>query len=673
MGFAFSNLFGRFFGNAGSRFIATSFLFLSFFLSCFAFYEVAIAGSVCQVNLCNWVNSELLVAQWSFYFDTMTVVMLLVVTSVSSLVHLYSIEYMSDDPHQGRFFGYLSLFTGFMLLLVSADNFLIMFLGWEGIGLASFLLISFWCNRIQAGKSAIKAMLVNRVGDLGLVLALCTVFITFKTLDYSVVFGLVPEAVGLKTSFLSMELDRFTIIAFFLFWGALGKSAQLGLHVWLPDAMEGPTPVSALIHAATLVTAGVFLIIRCSFIFEHTQTALLIVSIFGALTAFFASSVGIVQNDIKRVIAFSTCSQLGYMIFACGLSQYSIAFFHLANHALFKALLFLSAGSIIHGFGDEQDMRRFGNLLKVFPVAYVMILVGSIALGGIPFFTGFYSKDAILGAAITNCSANSQFAFLLGILAASCTAFYSTRLMFYTFVNKANSFKVNMENAHESTFRTWVPLLLLGFGSIFGGFLMRDMFLGFGSPFFGNAIFSLYQPVILDFEFLSPLMKNIPLFLTLFGIGLAFTLLKADFSIKNHSPVIFDIKTQDDSKSLISSKSFRTLYTFLSKKWHFDQIVNEFFVHKTMMFSYKNTFILIDKGLIERANPLGLSYTFDVLKKNVAYLHSGAINHYLLALLSFFIIIFFFSLWKIFINSVFFFLLISYGIFSFSASIWARV
>jgi len=597
----------------------------------------------------------------------------MVVSSVSSLVHIYSIEYMVDDPHQGRFMGYLSLFTGFMLLLVSADNFLIMFLGWEGIGLASFLLISFWCNRIQAGKSAVKAMLVNRVGDLGLVLAIASIFLTFKTLDYSVVFALSSCAVDMKTSFLSLELDRSTIIAFFLFFGAVGKSAQLGLHVWLPDAMEGPTPVSALIHAATLVTAGVFLIIRCSFIFEHSSTSLLIVSVMGALTAFFASSVGVVQNDIKRVIAFSTCSQLGYMIFACGLSQYSIAFFHLANHALFKALLFLSAGSVIHGFGDEQDLRRFGNLIKIFPVAYVMILVGSIALTGIPFFTGFYSKDAIVGAAFTHGSTNGHFAFLLGILAASCTAFYSTRLLFYAFINRTNSLKVLMENAHESTYRTLIPLVLLGVGSIFFGFFARDMFLGFGSPFFGNAIYSLYQPVILDFEFTSPLIKNIPLFLTLFGTGLAFVLLKINLGNETYSSILFTDTPQGNANSVTSWKSFRMLYTFLSKKWHFDQIVNEALVHKTMLFSYQTTFMLIDKGLIERANPLGLSFLFDTLKKNVSYLHSGAINHYLLTALSFLIVIFLFSLWKVFVGNAFFFLLVSYGFLCFCVTLWVKM
>ena len=349
--------------------------------------------------------------------------MLLVVSGVSSLVHVYSTEYLSTDPHQGRFMGYLSLFTGFMLVLVSADNLLVMFFGWEGIGLASFLLIGFWYTRIQASKSAIKAMIVNRVGDLGLALGISLIFLTFKSIDYLVIFGLAPKVINISFLFLSFELDSLTIISFLLFWGALGKSAQIGLHIWLPDAMEGPTPVSALIHAATLVTAGVFLIIRCSILFENSNV-LFIVTLIGALTAFFASSVGLVQNDLKRVIAYSTCSQLGYMVFAAGLSNYSIAFFHLANHALFKALLFLSAGCVIHGVSDEQDMRKMGSLIKFFPVSYTMILIGSLALVGFPYLTGFYSKDAILEVAIAKHSLVANFAHLLGCLAAFCTSFY---------------------------------------------------------------------------------------------------------------------------------------------------------------------------------------------------------------------------------------------------------
>ena len=391
--------------------------------------------------------------------------MLLVVSGVSSLVHVYSTEYLSTDPHQGRFMGYLSLFTGFMLVLVSADNLLVMFFGWEGIGLASFLLIGFWYSRIQAGKSAIKAMIVNRVGDLGLALGISAIFLTFKSVDYLVIFGLTSEAINESINFLSFEVDSLTIIAFLLFWGALGKSAQIGLHIWLPDAMEGPTPVSALIHAATLVTAGVFLVIRCSVIFENSNV-LFIVTLIGALTAFFASSVGLVQNDLKRVIAYSTCSQLGYMVFAAGLSNYSIAFFHLANHALFKALLFLSAGCVIHGVSDEQDMRKMGSLVKFFPLSYTMILIGSLALVGFPYLTGFYSKDAILEVAIAKHTPVANFAHLLGCLAAFCTSFYSFRLAYLAFINNTNAYKQYIPHVHEAPILMVLPLLFLSLGAI---------------------------------------------------------------------------------------------------------------------------------------------------------------------------------------------------------------
>lgn len=365
-------------------------------------------------------------------------------------------------------------------------------------------------------------MLVNRVGDLGLVLAICAIFLTFKTVDYNVVFALSPCAIGSSFSFLSFELDRLSVITFLLFFGAMGKSAQIGLHIWLPDAMEGPTPVSALIHAATLVTAGVFLIIRCSFLFEQSPSILFFVTIIGSLTAFFASSVGLVQNDLKRVIAYSTCSQLGYMVFACGLSHYSIALFHLANHALFKALLFLSAGSIIHGLMDEQDLRKMGGLIKIFPLAYVMIFIGSLALTGIPFFTGFYSKDAILEIAFARYDFSGGFAYFLGCCAAFCTAFYSCRLMFLAFINSPNSFKHYQVLAHEPSLRMLIPLFVLGFGSIFSGFFFKEFFVGLGTPFFNNSIFVFLTPVSLDGEFLSPFIKNIPFFFTMSGFLLSF-------------------------------------------------------------------------------------------------------------------------------------------------------
>ena len=348
IGFCITGLFGRHIGPKGSAIITTGCLIVSFFLSLFAFYEVGLMGSSVYVRLATWVSSEVLLINWGFLFDSLTVVMCVVVTFVSSLVHLYSVEYMSHDPHLPRFMSYLSLFTFFMLILVTADNFIQMFLGWEGVGLCSYLLINFWFTRVQANKAAIKAMIINRIGDFSLIIGILIMFVNFKSVDYATVASLTPFFKTQNINFLNMDFNILSLICVFLFLGAVGKSAQLGLHTWLPDAMEGPTPVSALIHAATMVTAGVFLIARTSFIYEHAPDILQFVAILGASTAFFASSVGLLQNDLKRVIAYSTCSQLGYMIFSCGLSNYSVGIFHLANHAFFKALLFLGAGAVIH-------------------------------------------------------------------------------------------------------------------------------------------------------------------------------------------------------------------------------------------------------------------------------------------------------------------------------------
>lgn len=625
-------------------------------LSLLAFYESAISGSVCSFILLSWINIELLVTPWAFCFDSISTTMLLVVCSVSSLVHLYSTEYMLTDPHASRFMGYLSLFTGFMLVLVTSDNFLVMFFGWEGIGLASYLLISFWHTRIQAGKSAIKAMLVNRVGDLGLALSICATFLTFKTLDYSIVFSLASFASESNFSFLSFNADRLSIITFFIFWGALGKSAQIGLHIWLPDAMEGPTPVSALIHAATLVTAGIFLIIRCSALFEECPTVLSIITIMGSLTAFFAASVGLVQNDLKKVIAYSTCSQLGFMMFACGLSHYSIALFHLANHALFKALLFLSAGCIIHGLLDEQDLRKMGGMIRLLPISYTMVLIGSLALVGFPFLTGFYSKDVVLEVALSSPSFVGSFAHWLGCIAAFCTSFYSFRLIFLTFINNSNSNKVYVENAHEAPIAMVLPLMFLAFGSIFWGFFSKDLFIGVGTPLFLTSITTSFENlVLLEAEFAPSLLKNIPFILTLLGALLSFFLINCSITSKS---VIFDYKI---------GFFYRTLYSFLIKKWHFDQIGNEFVIHKLMNFGYNVSFQTLDKGSIEVFGAFGSSLKFWDISKSLSKIHSGMIFHYsfvmlfsILCLLSWFII---FNLnWSI--NSLIILLIFSYSIFS---------
>ena len=617
-----TNLLGRLVGITGSCILATSAIFSSFALALFAFIEVALYDSIVILKLFNWLDIELLVSSWSFLFDTLSVIMLMVVTGVSSLVHLYSIEYMHGDPNQGRFMGYLSLFTFFMLVLVTADNFLVMFFGWEGIGLASFLLISFWSNRIQAGKSAIKAMLVNRIGDVGLSLGICAIFLEFKSIDYTIVFSLTPLVVDSSVSFLCFELDKLSIITFLLFWGALGKSAQIGLHLWLPDAMEGPTPVSALIHAATLVTAGIFLIIRCSILFENSYTSLTIVSIFGSVTAFFAASVGLVQNDLKRVIAYSTCSQLGYMAFACGLSHYSVALFHLANHALFKALLFLSAGCVIHGIQDEQDLRRMGGLVRLLPLSYTMIMIGSLALVGFPFLTGFYSKDAILEIALVTPCFIGNFSHWLGCLAALFTSFYSFRLMFLAFINQANGYKTYIEEVHDAPIKMILPLVLLGFGSIFWGFISRDLFIGLGSSFFGSSIF-IFQDnwLLIDSEFSLAILKNIPLMFTILGLILSFLLINCTITSKH---AIFSYKI---------GWLYRSIFIFLSKKWHLDQIANSIVTIKAMNFGYRASFQIADKGAIETFGPYGVAINILRTAKNLVGFHSGYVFHYSLVMI----------------------------------------
>jgi proton-translocating NADH-quinone oxidoreductase chain L len=387
--------------------------------------------------------------------------MLVVVTFISTLVHLYSVEYMEKDPHLYRFMSYLSLFTFFMLMLITANNFLQLFLGWEGVGVSSYLLINFWFTRLQANKAAIKAMLVNRMGDFSLLLGIFTIIFSFNSLDYDIIFSLVPLYVNYTVLIYTFEIPLIDLICVLLFLGAMGKSAQLGLHTWLPDAMEGPTPVSALIHAATMVTAGVFLLARCSYFFEFSPISLNFIVLIGATTAFFAATVGLFQNDMKKVIAYSTCSQLGYMIFACGLSSYDVGLFHLYNHAFFKALLFLGAGSVIHALGDEQDMRKMGGVKNILPFSYAIMLIGSLALIGFPFLAGFYSKDIILEVCFAKQTITGHFSFILGVFAAFCTAFYSSRLLFLVFLSNPNGNKNIIINAHEGGFKMTLPLFLL--------------------------------------------------------------------------------------------------------------------------------------------------------------------------------------------------------------------
>ena len=639
IGTIIAGLFGSKIGVEGAKQITISCIFTTFLLSCFAFYEVALSGSPCYIELFSWIDSGMFSLSWGFMFDTLTVVMLVVVTSVSTLVHLYSTEYMASDPHLQRFMSYLSFFTFFMIILVTGDNFLQMFLGWEGVGLCSYLLINFWYGRIQANKAALKAMIVNRIGDFGLALGIFTIYLVFNSLDYTTVFALAPYFYNSNIVFLNYELDTLTIICLLLFVGAVGKSAQIGLHSWLPDAMEGPTPVSALIHAATMVTAGVFLIARCSPLFQYSASASVVVTIMGAMTAFMAATTGLLQNDLKRVIAYSTCSQLGYMVFACGISGYSIGIFHLANHAFFKALLFLSAGSVIHAMADEQDMRKMGGLLNFLPFTYGMIMIGSLALMGFPFLTGFYSKDVILELAYGSFTIEGHFAHWLGCISAFFTAFYSFRLICLTFLKEPNASRKIMEGVHEAPFAMALPLFLLSIGSIFIGFITKDMMIGLGTDFWGNSLFVLPENAfILEAEFIDTSVKLIPLVLSLSGAFLAFLLYNFG------SDMLFDLKTSN-----IGIK----LYTFLNRKWFFDKVYNEVITQNLLVFAYKQTYQNLDRGIIELFGPHGISTSIYTKSNKISQIKVGFLFHYLFVLL-FFVLIYllFVGYWPFFIKFV---------------------
>ena len=645
LGFFSGSLFGRYLSK-GVCFITTFNIFLSLIFSIFLFIDILSSGSHYKVILGSWILVDSLDIKWSFCFDSLTSVMLIVVTFISTLVHLYSTEYMEYDPHLPRFMSYLSLFTFFMLILITANNFLQMFVGWEGVGLSSYLLINFWFTRIQANKAAIKAMLVNRVGDFAILLAIFSIYFVFNTLDYDVIFTLVPLVLNYSVLVGFVNLPLLDLICILLFIGAMGKSAQLGLHTWLPDAMEGPTPVSALIHAATMVTAGVFLLARCSFIFEFSPVALNIVTFIGSMTAFFAATTGLFQNDMKKVIAYSTCSQLGYMIFSCGLSSYEVGIFHLSNHAFFKALLFLGAGSVIHAVNDEQDMRKLGGLQKLLPFSYAIMLIGSLALMGFPFLTGFYSKDIILEVAYAKFTFLSHFAYLLGTLAAFCTAFYSIRLLFLVFLAEPNGNRVILMNAHEGSWRIVFPLFLLSFFSITIGYLTHDFFMGFGTNFWNESIFILISNyTLVDIEFVNLFYKLLPLFVTILGALFAYSIysfnLNRYFLLKN-------------------TKFFKKIYSFFNKKWYFDRIYNEIITQKVLDISYLHTYKNIDRGILELFGPSGIINIINSNTKSILSLQSGYISHYLFMFFLgvLFIIFFIFSFFALYSFNLFFFFVI---------------
>lgn len=630
LGSLIAGLFGRFIGFKGSSIITCITVSASFVLSLIVFYEVALSGSCVYIKLSPWFFSEMFDASWGFYFDTITAVMLVVVCFVSSLVHIYSISYMWQDPHLPRFMSYLSIFTFFMFTLVTADNFIQMFFGWEGVGVCSYLLISFWFTRLQASKAAIKAMVMNRIGDFGLALGIMAVFFIFKTVDFAVVFALASHVSLNQFIFCNMNLNALNVICILLFVGAVGKSAQLPLHTWLPDAMEGPTPVSALIHAATMVTAGVFMIARLSPLFEFAENALIVVTLVGAATCFFAATTAIVQNDLKKVIAYSTCSQLGYMIFALGISNYSAGVFHLMNHAFFKALLFLTAGSVIHAIGDIQDMRKMGGITQLLPVTYAMMLIGSFSLVGFPFLTGFYSKDLILELAFAKYTFAGNFAYILGIICVLFTSYYSFRLLFLSFLSNSAVYKKSLKKTHESQPIMLIPLILLAFGSIFVGYLFKDMMVGLGSDFWGNSIFILPKNVLLvESEYIPQSQKFIPLFFIFLGFLLALGI--------NHYSHYSSVFKKNAAKVYLFklAPAGNSLYYMFNKRWFFDKVYNDFIAKTTMQFGYTISFKTLDKGCFEIVGPFGISSFFKMSTYHISKLQTGMIYHYAVIMLIF--------------------------------------
>ena len=572
------------------------------------------SGLVFKTEVFSWISSGGFDANWTLRVDALTAVMLVVVTNVSAVVHIYSIGYMSHDAHQPRFFAYLSLFTFFMLMLVTADNLVQLFFGWEGVGLCSYLLIGFWYHKKSACDAAMKAFLVNRVGDIAFALGIFAIYVLTGSVQFDAIFAVIPTLEDARFQFLSKEYHALTLVGILLFIGAMGKSAQFGLHTWLPDAMEGPTPVSALIHAATMVTAGVFLVCRMSPIYEMAPTAMAVVTIVGAFTALFAATVGLVQNDIKRVIAYSTCSQLGYMFFAAGVGAYAAAIFHLMTHAFFKALLFLGAGSVIHGMSDEQDMRRMGGLWHKMPITYVLMWIGSLALAGVPLFAGFYSKDMVLEAAYAAGDVG-EIAFWFGIAAAFLTAFYSGRLLFMTFHNESRAPKEVQQHIHESSTVMLAPLMWLALGSIFAGALGYHVFgMVSGDARFWQA--SIASHVVVELAHHVPTwVKILPLLMGVIGLVLSWNLY---------------VRRKDVPAKLAAK--FPRLYRFLLHKWYVDELYDEIFVRPCITLS-KMLWKTWDTKIIDGLGPNGAARVSQICAHYVSAFQNGRLNHYALTML----------------------------------------
>ena len=609
-----SGFFGKLIGDRSSEIITSLLVSISAIFSVLVLYEVVVNQYQENIIIATWISSGSLEVNWSMKIDSLSAVMLVVVTSVSALVHIYSIGYMSHDPHKPRFMAYLSLFTFAMLMLVTADNFIQLFFGWEGVGLCSYFLIGFWFKKESANKAAIKAFVVNRVGDFGFALGIFLIFYLFGTVNYTEVFAEIPNITDKNLVFLGITFNAVDLICLLLFIGAMGKSAQILLHTWLPDAMEGPTPVSALIHAATMVTAGVFLVVRCSPIYEYSDLALNIITIVGMSTAFFAATVALVQNDIKKIIAYSTCSQLGYMFFATGVGAYNVAMFHLFTHAFFKALLFLGSGSVIHAFKDEQNINNMGGVWKKLPYTYSLTIIGTLALTGFPFLSGFYSKDAIIEFAYLRGNTTGYYAAGIGIFTAFLTSIYSWRLIFKTFHGEYNNKEIKIDETHESPIVMLIPLVLLSIGAIFAGFLFKELFIGYEglNNFWRDSIF-----------FLKPLSTDHP---PLWFLLLTPTLVILSIPLAYY---LF-LKNRNLPERLASIN--KPLYQFLLNKWYFDELYDVLFVKpskKLGLFLWK----FFDLKIIDGFGPDGISSMIKKFSVKANKFQSGYIYQYAFVML----------------------------------------
>jgi NADH-quinone oxidoreductase subunit L len=612
-----AGFFGKWISDRGAQLVTCGAMCLAGLCGILTFYDVTVLGHGQIIDLFTWIAAGELQIRWALRLDTLSAVMVMMVSVVSAAIHIYSIGYMAHDKSIPRFMAYLSFFTFFMLALVTADNFVQMFFGWEGVGLCSYLLIGFWYDRESANAAAIKAFVVNRVGDFGFLLGIFAVYFIFGSLQFDAVFAGAPDIAGNTIEFLGWQVDALTVTCILLFIGAMGKSAQIGLHTWLPDAMEGPTPVSALIHAATMVTAGVFMVARLSQLFEYAPSALALVTVIGGTTAIFAASVGMVQNDIKRVIAYSTCSQLGYMFFAAGVSAYSAAMLHLFTHAFFKALLFLGAGSVIHAMSGEQDMRKMGGIWRQVPVTYAVMWIGSLALAGIPYFSGYFSKDTILEAAWAADTAVGHYAYWMGLFAAFLTAFYSWRLLIMTFHGAPRASHEVMHHVHESPKVMLVPLIFLALGAIFAGGIAEEFFVGDErASFWGGSILVLADHDPLEaVPHIPAIISLLPLIAAVSGIAAAYLF----YMFRPEWPALF-------------AERFRPIYLFLLNKWYFDELYDRLFVRPAFALGrvlWKEG----DGAIIDGLGPDGIAARTIDLAVRAGRLQSGYVYHYAFAIL----------------------------------------